>query len=118
MVSLEEDGYAAKVSEGQGDNGPVWYLPHHDVRQPDRGKLRVVFDCAARSGGICLNDVLEKGPQLTNSLLGVLRRFREGRVAFTCDIQAMYHRVHLPEDDFNLLRFLWFKDGDTDGHAV
>ena len=115
MVSLEKDGYAVRVDEEKGVSGPVWYLPHHAVRQPEKGKLRVVFDCAARSGGICLNDLLEKGPQLTNSLLGVLCRFREGRVAFTCDIQAMYHRVHLPEEDSDLLRFLWFKDGDIEG---
>ena len=68
----------------------------------------MVFDCAARSQGVCLNDLLKKGPNLTNSLLGVLCRFREGPVGLTCDVKSMFHRVHVPEPDRDLLRFLWF----------
>ena len=112
--SLADDGYAVPVSE-RDVTGPVWYMPHHGVREPSKDKLRVVFDCAARSHGVCLNDLLRKGPVLTNSLLGVLCRFREGPVAFTCDIQSMYHRVRVPEADTNLLRFLWFRDDNPDG---
>ena len=114
ISSLVEDGYAVPVSDDDV-TGPVWYLPHHGVWEPGKGKLRVVFDCAAKSGGTCLNDLLRKGPVLTNSLLGVLCRFREGRVAFACDIQSMYHRVHVPESDTSMLRFLWFRDNDPDG---
>ena len=111
ISSLVDDGYAVPVPEGDVGSGPVWYLPHHGVLEPEKGKLRVVFDCAAQSRGVCLNDLLRRGPVLTNPLLGVLSRFREGRVAFTCDIQSMYHRVHVPPSDSDLLRFLWF-DGD------
>ena len=114
MVSLSDDGYAVPVSDDDM-SGPVWYVPHHGVMEPKKGKLRVVFDCAAKSRGVCLNDLLKKGPNLSNSLLGVLCRFREGPVAFTCDVQSMYHRVHVTEPDTNLLRFLWFRDDDPDG---
>ena len=58
-----------------------WYLPHHGVthaRKPD--KLRVVFDSSSKYGGISLNDLLLKGPDLTNSLIGVLLRFRKEQV--------------------------------------
>ena len=112
-----DDGYAVPVSDEDG-GVPVWYLPHHGVMEHDKGKLRVVFDCAARSRGVCLNDLLKRGPTLTNSLLGVLCRFREGRVAFTCDVQSMFHRVHVPDSDTNLLRFLWFKDDNPDGEFM
>ena len=114
ISSLAEDGYAVPAPDEATDH-PVWYLPHHGVMEPEKGKLRVVFDCAAKSHGVCLNDLLKGGPILTNSLLGVLCRFREGPVAFTADVQSMYHRVHVPEPDTNLLRFLWFRDSDPEG---
>lgn len=30
-------------------NVKVWYIPHHGVYHSQKGKLRVVFDCAASS---------------------------------------------------------------------
>ena len=116
VVSLVDDGYAVPVSEETAE-GPVWHLPHHGVVEPEKGKLRVVFKCAARSHGVCLNDLLRRGPILSNPLLGVLCWFREGPVAFTCDVKSMYHRVHVPDADSNLLRFLWFRDHDPDGQV-
>ena len=44
-------GYAQRVpkEELDVDDKPLWYLPHHAVFNPNKpGKLRVVFDCAAR----------------------------------------------------------------------
>ena len=53
--------------------GKVWYLPHHPVYHPRKSdKVRIVFDCAARHKGILLNDALLQGPDLVNSLVGVL----------------------------------------------
>ncbi|XP_043205783.1 uncharacterized protein LOC122372549 [Amphibalanus amphitrite] len=115
MQSLVTDGYAVRVpqSELTVPSGDVWYLPHHAVVTPS--KVRVVFDCAARAGGVCLNDILQGGPHLGQPLNAVIARFREGRIAFTCDIEAMYHRVHVPAGDCDLFRFLWFKDDDLSG---
>ena len=117
MHSLSRDGYAVRVHADEVDRQHVWYIPHHGVQEHEKGKLRVVFDCAARSNGVSLNDMLKGGPNLRNSLVGVLCRFREGPIAFTCDVEAMYHRVHVPESDSELLRFLWFRDDDLDGEA-
>ena len=72
----------------------VWYFPHHpvvDLRKP--GKLRIVFDCTAKFNGNCLNDKLMKGPDLANSLVGVLTRFRKNRVALVTDVKAMFHQI-------------------------
>ena len=46
---LFETGHARKVPDYQRDS-PAWYLPHHSVIHPQGkpGKVRVVFDCAAK----------------------------------------------------------------------
>lgn len=92
---------------------PVWYLPHHPVTHPLKpGKVRVVFDCAARYCGTSLNQQLLQGPDLTNPLVGVLIRFRQELVAMTADIEAMFHQVYVDPPDRDALRFLWWPEGD------
>ncbi|XP_055708899.1 uncharacterized protein LOC129805169 [Phlebotomus papatasi] len=85
----------------------VWYLPHFSVFHPAKKKIRVVFDCAAKSHGFSLNDFLTKGPDLLKSLPGVLENFRKGKYAFTGDIREMFHRVHVRKDDTNYQRILY-----------
>ena len=93
--------------------GQVWYIPHHGVYHAKKpNKIRVVFDCVARFGGTSLNDQLLQGPDLTNRLVGVLTRFRQGPIAFMGDINAMFHQLRIPEGQRDLLRFLWWPDGD------
>nr|XP_027231842.1 uncharacterized protein LOC113823416 [Penaeus vannamei] len=75
-------------------DGKVWYLPHHPVLNPKKPeKCRIVFDCAAKYGGSSLNDHVHQGPDLTNGLVGVLLRFRQGAVGFMADIESMFHQV-------------------------
>ena len=109
-------GYAREVPGEELDKhaaGTVWYLPHHPVVHPRKpGKVRVVFDCAAKYQGTCLNDHLMQGPDLTNNLVGVLARFREEPVAVAADIEAMFHQVWVDPVDCNALRFLWWPDAD------
>lgn len=93
--------------------GKIWYIPHHGVYHPKKIKLRVVFDCGASFKGTFLNSELVQGPDLTNSLLGVLTRFRQEPIGMMGDIQAMFHQVKVPEKDTDFLRFLWWPGGDT-----
>jgi len=73
-----------------------------------------VFDCSAKFQGTSLNDQLFKGPDLTNSLVGVLVRFRQDHVALMADIEAMFHQVRVPYKDCNALRFYWWTAGDIE----
>ncbi|PFX14529.1 hypothetical protein AWC38_SpisGene21308 [Stylophora pistillata] len=48
-----------------------------------------------------------KGPDLLNSLFGVVLRFREKEVELVGDISKMYHRILIPEQDHQVHRLLW-----------
>ena len=115
FTDVIQKGYAEKVPQHQldGENGKVWYIPHHGVRHPKKGTLRVVFDCSAEFKGASLNSQLLQGPNLTSSLLGVLVRFRQEPVAFMGDIQSMFYQVKVAEEDKDFLRFLWWPDGNV-----
>lgn len=65
------------------------------------------MDAAAKHDGVSLNDKLHTGPDLLNSLVGVLLRFREQRVGLAADIEAMFHQVQIIEEDQPAMRFLW-----------
>ena len=119
MDSMFKNGYAEKVSmpdpaDGSKINSRVWYIPHHGVFHPKKpSKIRVVFDCSAVFKEESLNKHLLQGPDLTNNLCGVLCRFRLESVAFMCDIEAMFYQVRVTEDCRDMLRFLWWENGDT-----
>ena len=88
MNDLLEQGYAVPVPEQdvRRSDGKVWYLPHYPVINPNKEKIRIVFDCAAEYGGVSLNSRVRQGPDLTNKLVGVLTRFRLNPIAVMADI--------------------------------
>ena len=115
IEDLLKKEYARKVPDEQvALDGNAWYLPHHPVFHPQKlEKIRVVFNCSAKYRGTSLNDQLLQGPDLTNSLIGVLTRFRRSSIAFMADIEAMFHQVRVPPKDCNALRLLWWPNSDT-----
>ena len=114
MDDMLQKGYAEKVIQAADAEGEkVWYIPHFGTYHKVKRKLRIVFDCAAKYKGVCLNDTLLKGPDLVNTLIGVLCRFRKERIAFCCDIEKMFYSFRVHQADRNVLRFLWWENGDT-----
>ncbi|KAK3727751.1 hypothetical protein QZH41_005215 [Actinostola sp. cb2023] len=104
-------GHARKLSPEEASKvGPrTWYLPHFAVTNENKpGKVRIVFDAAAEHHGTSLNKNLLQGPDSTNSLAGVLIRFREDIVAVVADIESMFHQVRVRDKDQDSLRFLWW----------
>ncbi|KAK3748422.1 hypothetical protein QZH41_005765 [Actinostola sp. cb2023] len=57
---------------------------------------------------------VQDGPDLLNGLLGVLCRFREEKIAFMVDVKSMFHQFYVSEQHRDLLRFLWWEDGDQE----
>jgi hypothetical protein len=116
MKELIHKGYAERVPDDElsDESKTTWFIPHHGVYHPQKpDKLRVVFDCSASYHGESLNQHLLQGPDLTNGLLGVLCRFRQNPVAFSCDVEGMFHQFNVNIEHRNYLRFLWWEGGDT-----
>lgn len=88
---------------------PTFGVYHH--QKP--GKIRVVFDSSAEYKGASLNDALLSGPNLNNTLIGVLLRFRREQVPVTADVE-----VKVREDHRHFLRFLWHKDNNPDKEII
>ena len=90
-----------------------WYLTHHPVINPHKPeKVRRVCNAAAKYQSVALNDKLPSGPDLLPSLIGIIFRFREHKIALSADIEAMFLQVAVPNDDNRCLQFLWGEDPD------
>ena len=97
-----QKGYAEKSPNAS--DGNKWYISHHGVYHPAKPeKIRVAFDCGLEYLGYALNKQLIPGPDLTNQIVGVLIRFREEKVAFMGDIEAMFYQVRIPKYQQSIL---------------
>ena len=70
-----KEAYARKMTKEETKNtsDKTWYWPHHPVFHPQKlGKVRAVFYVDAKYKGKGLNKELFTGPDLLNSLVGVL----------------------------------------------
>ena len=101
---------AERCSTSSEDAGK-WFIPHHAVRLKGKA-LRIVFDCSATYEGYSLNNELLQGPDLVNQLVGVLARFRREPVAYSADLEACFHQIHIPPSQRRYFCFLWWRDGD------
>lgn len=86
----------------------TWYLPHHAVLNPNKpGKVCVVFDAVSKYDTVSVNDNLLTGPNLLNSLVGILLRFRSGKNGIMADVEQTLCQVRVCEEDRDSLYFLW-----------
>ena len=94
------------------DESQIHYLNHHGVTKPPK-KLRIVYDASASAfkAASSLNDCLESGPSLMQSLADILTRFRLRRFGYIADIAKAFLQVVVHPCDRDSLRLLWF-EGD------
>ncbi|XP_055623761.1 uncharacterized protein LOC129767164 [Toxorhynchites rutilus septentrionalis] len=116
-------GYIRKLSQEElrTSHERVWYLPLFPVFNPNKpGKVRIVWDAAAKTNGVSLNSMLMTGPDLLTPLDYVLYRFREFRVGLSGDVKEMYLQVLMSEKDQHCLRVLWSDDssGEPDVYVT
>ncbi|XP_061500129.1 uncharacterized protein LOC133391284 [Anopheles gambiae] len=96
-----------------------WYLPIFPVTNPNKpGKIRMVFDAAAKVNGVSVNSRLLPGPDMLAGLVSVLMKFRENRVAIVGDIREMFHQVAIKETDQRSQMILWDGEDPDAGPAI
>lgn len=79
-----------------------WHLPNFGINHSQKpGKIRVVFDYRTS---------LNYGPNLNNTITGVLLRFRREQIAVTAIVEQMFYGFKVRRDHHHFLRFLWYKD--------
>ena len=113
IQDLLTKGYARK-SAGAPAEGNCWYIPRRGVYNPNKPKIRVVFDCSSKCNDRSLNSEPMFGPDSTDLLLGVLIRFRQDKVAFMGDIESIFYQVRVAEEHCSFLRFLWWENDDLE----
>lgn len=105
----------AVVAPPLGKGEECWYLLCFGLHHPRKlSQIWVVFDSSAQHKGVSLNQVLLTGPELNNSLLGVLIHFHKDSIAITVDIQQMFHCFVVKPEDRNFLRFLWYGNNNLE----
>ena len=111
FTDMIERGVLIKIDMSIFSNytGPIHYLPHHEIHKPSSlsTPLRIVFNPSASFAGHVLNDYYAKGPDVLNSMLGVLLRFRLGKIGILGDIKKMYNSIGLSVMDQHTHRCLW-----------
>lgn len=83
------------------------------MNQPKTKNLRVVFDCAASYQCVSFNTKLLQGPDLANSLVGVILRFRTEPIGIMADVKSVFHQVRVDKSDVDFLCFLWWPQGNN-----
>lgn len=90
MQKIFEAGHAEPAPPLRREQ-ECWYLPIFGVYHLHKpGQVRAVFDSSTKHDGISLNDILLSDPDLNNTLLGVLARFRKEPVAVAANIEQMF----------------------------
>lgn len=112
------DNHHAELAPPLEAGKEQWYLPTFGVYHPQKpSQIRVVFDSSAQYDSVSLNDILLQGPDLNNSLLGVLMRSRTGPIGVLADIEQMF-QCFVQQDFRDMLRFLWYHDNHPDNEVV
>lgn len=73
-----------------------------------------MFNAATKYENASWNQKLLKGSDLLTSLVGVLLRFRQFKVALSADNTEMFHQVRAREQDGPSFRFLWREPGSSE----
>ncbi|GFW28583.1 integrase catalytic domain-containing protein [Trichonephila clavipes] len=108
------------IEEIPGKESPVLthYLPHRPVIKETSAtssiKIRPVFDASAKiNNHPSLNDCLETGNNLIESVPAILARFRLKPIGVISDIRRAFLQISLHEKDRDFVRFLWY---DNEGN--
>ena len=98
-----------ELSDWTEAGGKVYYISHQMVVNP-RSKMtpvRVVYNSSLSWKGQSLNTSWSMGPDLLNSLHGMLLWFREDFFTAQGDIEKMFYQVRIMKDKQFMQLWLW-----------
>ena len=114
------EGIIEKISKTKtSEKGKEFYLPHRPVfrESTETTKIRILYDASAKPNkdSVSLNECLETGPPLQNSLWDILftiirSRFRP--ILLCGDIEKAFLQIRIRESERDMLRLLWVKNSD------
>ncbi|UYV72472.1 hypothetical protein LAZ67_9003283 [Cordylochernes scorpioides] len=88
---------------------------YEDILENPTTKVRPVFDASAKKKGkLSLNDCLERGPNMIETIPRILNKFRKSEIGVSSDIEKAFLQIGIREEDRDYLRFLWYdKEGNV-----
>ena len=67
----------------------------------------MVINSSLRYKGKGLNDILMKGPNSLQDLLGIQLRYRQHKYVLVCDLKKFFHSVYTTQVEKHVRRVLW-----------
>ena len=98
-----------ELNEWVDNGGKTYYIAHQVAINPSSKStpVRVVFNSSQKFRGHSLNSSWELGPDMMNSLHGVLMRLRKDYVGAQGDVAKMFYMVRITLEEQFCQLFLW-----------
>ena len=111
IIGMQQKGYTHKATPNELEEFEprrTRFLPLGVVLNPKKpGKVRLIWDAAAKINGVSLNTELLSGPDLIVPLLRMMFGFREREVVICADIMEMFHQILIRPEDSCALLYKW-----------
>ena len=109
---LTQGWIAFADKEGQENQANLWHLPY--FVKNNSAEPRVVYDGAAMTGGVSINQAVLAGENLLNGFVDVLMRLRLGRCACVTDVSKCFFQIKSPRSQQDWSYIIWFKNNNID----
>jgi Reverse transcriptase (RNA-dependent DNA polymerase) len=99
IYELFRKNYATIIEDERRAPPFEYYHPMFFLIKP--GRVRPIWDFAAKNGFSCLNDYIFTGPNLYNEIVEIICKFRQG------DLVEMFHQILISPEHRPALRFVF-----------
>ena len=111
------EGIIEKVGETKtSEKGKEFYLPHRTVirESTTTTKIRIVYNVSVKPNkdSVSLNECLETGPPLQNSLWDILIRSRFRPILLCGHVEKGFLQISIRESERDMFKFHWVKNSD------
>jgi len=119
LLDLTRNKFSREISKDELrqwvlSGNKIYYMAHQMVVNPASTStpIRTVFNSSQVYKGYSLNSSWDLGPDMTNSLHGILMRFREDLLGAQGDIRKMYYGVRVTKEEEFMQLYIWRFKGE------